>query len=124
MRPKRSFETIDQYIEPLPADVQRRLEQLRQAIHSAAPQAREAISYGIPAFRLNGTLVYFGAFKNHIGFYPTSSGIRAFQKQLSPYKLTRGAVQFPLDKPIPVALVKSIVRFRGVENAKKAAKKK
>lgn len=88
-------------------------------IHEAAPEAKEAISYQIPAFQLNGNLVYFAAYKNHIGFYPTSSGIDAFKDELSPYKSAKGSVQFPIDRPVPYSLVKKIVLFRVQENLKK-----
>jgi len=88
-------------------------------MREAAPEAVEVISYQMPAFKLNGILVYFAAFKNHIGFYPTSSGIEQFKKELSPYKWSKGAVQFPLDKPIPFALVKKIVIFRVKENLRR-----
>jgi len=92
---------------------------MRQTIRKAAPEAVEAISYGIPTFKLNGNLVHFAAFRKHIGFYPTSSGIRAFKKEISTYKWSKGSVQFPIDKPIPYDLVKKIVRFRVKENLKK-----
>ena len=119
MQRKERFKTIDEYIKAYPEDVQRVLERMRQTIRKAAPKAVEAISYGIPTFKLNGNLVHFAAFKKHIGFYPTSSGIRAFKKDLSPYKWSTGSVQFPKDKPIPYELVKKIVRFRVKENLKK-----
>ena len=108
---------IDEYIAMFPKDVQKILENLRQVIRETAPDAEETIDYGIPTFKLNGNLVHFAAFKNHIGFYPTPSGIDAFKKELSPYKQSKGTVQFPLDKPIPVVLVKEIVKFRIKESA-------
>ena len=89
---------------------------MRQTIREAAPEAIETISYQMPTFKLNGNLVHFAAFKNHIGFYPTPSGIEQFKKELSPYKGSKGAVQFPLDKPAPFDLVKKIVIFRVKEN--------
>jgi len=92
---------------------------MRETIRKAAPQAEEAISYRIPTFKLNGNLVHFAAFKNHIGFYPTSSGILAFKKELSGYKTSRGTVQFPMDKPMPLDLVRRIVRFRVKESLSK-----
>lgn len=98
------------------------LEKLRQTIRTAAPDATEKISYRIPTFYLNGNLVHFAAFKHHIGFYPTSSGVSAFQDELSKYKTSKGAIQFPLDKPLPLELVKKIVGFRVTENLKKTAK--
>lgn len=94
---KTQFETIDEYIKTFPEDVQSILENMRQAIRRAAPEAVEAISYQMPTFKLNGNLVHFAAFKNHIGFYPTHSGIEAFKKELSPYKGAKGSVQFPID---------------------------
>jgi uncharacterized protein YdhG (YjbR/CyaY superfamily) len=115
----KQFETIDEYIKTFPVDAQRILEEMRQTIHKAAPEAVEAISYQIPTFKLNGNLVHFAAFKNHIGFYPTPSGIEAFKKELSPYKRGRGSVQFPIDKPIPFDLVEKIVKFRIQENLRK-----
>jgi uncharacterized protein YdhG (YjbR/CyaY superfamily) len=120
MKPsKKSLTPIDAYIKSFPADVQKKLETMRQAIRSVAPEATEAISYRIPTFKLNGNLVHFAAFKHHIGFYPTSSGTKAFQKELSPYHCSKGAVRFPLDQPIPLALVKQITRFRVGENQTK-----
>ena len=115
---KKQFKTIDEYIKAFPPNVQSILEEMRETIRKAAPEAIEAISYQIPTFKLNGNLVHFAAFKNHIGFYPTSSGIEAFKKELSPYKGAKGSVQFPKDKPIPYDLVKKIVEFRVKENLK------
>jgi uncharacterized protein YdhG (YjbR/CyaY superfamily) len=110
---KDRFQTIDEYIKTFPKDVQRILEKLRQTIREAAPEAVEAISYGIPTFKMNGRyLVYFAAWKNHIGFYPIPSAAKAFKKELSAYKQGKGSVQFPLNKPIPYDLVKKIVIFR------------
>ena len=117
--PKKAFKTIDEYIATIPKSVQVILEELRQAIRESAPNAEEVISYQMPAFRLNGILVYFAAFKNHIGFYPTSSGIEAFKEQLSGYEVSKGTVRFPLNKPIPFDLVKKMVRFRVKENLSK-----
>ena len=98
-------------------DVQGILQRLRLTIRKAAPEAVETISYQMPTFKLNGKgLVYFAAFKNHIGFYPIPSGIEAFKEELSQYKLGKGSVQFPIDKPIPYDLVRRIVRFRAREN--------
>jgi len=113
------YKTIDEYIRTFPSDIQNILEKMRQTVHEVAPQAVETISYQMPAFKLNGVLVYFAAHKNHLGFYPTSSGIAAFKKELAPYKFSKGAVQFPLDKPVPFDLVKKIVSFRVKENSKK-----
>jgi uncharacterized protein YdhG (YjbR/CyaY superfamily) len=116
---KKQAETIDEYIKVFPADVQVILEKMRKTIRKAAPKAVEAISYRMPAFKLNGYLVFFAAFKHHIGFYPTPSGIEAFKKELSAYKWAKGSVQFPLDKPILYKLVEKIVIFRVKENLKK-----
>src|ERR1700732_2606642 len=95
---------IDSYIASYPQKTQVLLEEMRAVICKAAPQATEAISYGVPTYKLNGNLVHFGGFKSHIGFFPTPSGIKHFQKELSAYKTSKGAVQFPIEKPIPVGL--------------------
>ena len=115
---------IDEYIAGLPKDIQKILEELRSAIRKAAPGAEETINYGIPTFTLNGNLVHFAAFKNHIGFYPTPGGIEAFKKELSVYEGAKGSVQFPIEKPLPLALVTKIVKFRVKENAERAKAKK
>ena len=116
MPTKKSPQTINAYIGNHPKQIQRLLQEMRQAVRDAIPEASEAISYGIPTFKLRGkNLVHFAAFKNHIGFYPTSSGVAAFKKQLSKYKTSKGTVQFPLDEPIPYNLVKKIARFRALE---------
>ena len=118
---KKQLKMIDEYIAAFPKEVQDVLEKIRSAIRESAPKAEEAISYGIPAFKLNGGRgsVYFAGWKNHIGFYPTPSGIEAFKKELAPFKQEKGSVQFPLDKPIPYDLVKKIVRYRVTENFEK-----
>jgi uncharacterized protein YdhG (YjbR/CyaY superfamily) len=116
---KKQFKTIDEYIKTFPEEVQSILEKMRQTIREAAPEAEETISYQIPTFKLNGNLVHFAAYKNHIGFYPTPSGIEAFKKELSLYKGAKGSVQFPIDKPVPYDLVKKIVIFRVNENQKR-----
>lgn len=118
----KQYKTIDEYIAALPEEVQATLQKLRRVIHEAAPEAQEVISYNMPAFKQNGILVYFAAFKNHIGFYPTSSGIAAFREDLSAYDTTKGTVRFPLDKPIPFKLVSKIVKFRAQENINKKKK--
>ncbi len=110
-------ETIDEYIEGYPVQIQSILRKMRQTVREAAPEAQEAISYRIPTFRLDGNLVHFAAFKDHISFFPTSSGIRAFRKELSPYKVSKGTVQFPLEKPIPYDLVRRMTLFRVKENS-------
>lgn len=115
---------IDEYISVFPADVQKRMQELRSTIQKAAPEAEETINYAIPTFTLNGNLVHFAGFKNHIGFYPAPSGIEAFKKELSVYEGAKGSVQFPLDKPLPLALVTKIVKFRVKENLEKASAKK
>jgi len=119
MRQRRRFNTIDEYIGTFPKGIQEVLQELRRAVRKAAPEAEEAISYQIPTFKLNGNLVHFAAFKNHIGFFPTSSGIRAFRKELSRYELSKGTVRFPMDKPLPLSLVSRIVKFRVKENLAK-----
>jgi uncharacterized protein YdhG (YjbR/CyaY superfamily) len=111
--------TIDEYIAACPPDVQAILQKIRLTIHNAAPQATEKISYQMPTFYLNGNLVYFAAFKEHIGFYPIPTGIEAFKPELSVYKQGKGSVQFPLDRPIPYDLIERIVKFRVEENMKK-----
>jgi uncharacterized protein YdhG (YjbR/CyaY superfamily) len=113
--PKKASKTIDEYIATFPKNIQSILE-LRQAIRESAPNAEEAISYQMPTFKLNGNLVYFGAFKNHIGFYPTSSPIEAFKAELSDYEVTKGTVKFPINQPIPFDLVKKMVKYRVKEN--------
>jgi uncharacterized protein YdhG (YjbR/CyaY superfamily) len=112
--------TIDEYISGYPKETQDLLEKLRGTIRKAAPEAQETISYAMPTFTLNGNLVHFAAFKNHIGFYPTASGIEAFRKELSVYKGAKGSVQFPVNKPLPLELVSKIVKFRVNENMNKA----
>ena len=121
---KNSFKTIDEYIKTFPNDIRKILETVRQTIKKAAPDADEAISYQIPTFKLNGNLVHFAAFKNHIGFYPGSKAIEIFQKDLTKYKSSKGAVQFPLDKPMPLSLIQKIVKHRVKENSAKTKKKR
>jgi uncharacterized protein YdhG (YjbR/CyaY superfamily) len=111
--------TIDEYIAQFPEDVQQILVKIRAVIKESAPEAVEKISYQMPAFYLNGNLVWFGAHQRHIGFYPTGSGIEAFKEELSAYKWSKGAVQFPLDKPMPYELISRIVKYRVAENLKK-----
>lgn len=115
---------VDEYIAAQPAEIKSKLQQLRQVILKAAPGAEETISYQMPAFKLNGVLVYFGAFKDHYSLFPTRSGLIAFEAKLKPYKLSKGTIQFSYNKPIPVKLVTDIVKFRAKENAQKAALKK
>lgn len=118
---KSGFKTIDEYISICPGEVQGRLKKIRQTIREAAPGAEEVISYQMPTFRLNGNLVHFAAFKNHIGFFPTPSGVKAFGHRLSNYKTSKGTIQFPMEEPIPYDLISDIVRFRVDENRKKEA---
>ena len=117
---KSGINSIDEYIATFPKDIQNILQELRATIKAAAPDAQEKISYQMPTFFLNGNLVHFAAFTKHIGFYPTPSGIEAFQKELSVYEGAKGSVQFPLDKPMPLKLITRIVKFRVAENLKKA----
>lgn len=111
---------IDEYISCFPKDVQLKLESLRQIIKKAAPYAEEVISYQMPAFKYHGLLVFFAAYKNHIGFYATPTGHQAFKKELSVYKEGKGSVQFPLNQPLPLDLVSKIVKFRAKQNVEKA----
>lgn len=115
---------VDAYLKPFPQALQAKLQQLRQTIIKAAPQAEETMSYGMPAYKCNGMLVYFAGYKNHIGFYPGAGGVAAFKEKLGAYKLSRGTVQFPVDKPVPLGLVTKIVKFRLRQNQEKAAAKK
>lgn len=119
-----AYTTIDEFIVQFPPEVQDILQKLRKLIHEAAPEATEAIAYGIPTFRFHGNLVHFSAFKNHIGFYPTSSGVSHFMDRLAPYELSKGTVRFPMDQPLPYDLIREIVAFRVKENLEKSASKK
>ncbi len=112
---------IDEYIAGFPADVQRILQEIRRIIRRAAPDAEEAIKYRMPTFVLKGNLVHFAAFAKHIGFYPTPSGIEAFQDALAAYHHAKGSVQFPLDQPVPFDLIRKIVAFRVRETREKVA---
>ena len=115
--------TIDEYIAGFPREVQEILEKIRTTIREAAPDAEEAIKYQIPTFTLQGDLVHFAAFQKHIGFYPTPTGIDKFKNELSVYEGAKGSVRFPLDKPIPFALISEIVQFRVKENLERAETK-
>jgi uncharacterized protein YdhG (YjbR/CyaY superfamily) len=119
-----NFQTIDEYVSSFPKDVQDVLETVRKTIKEAAPQAQEKISYQMPAFTLNGNLVYFAAFKNHIGFYGASGAVDAFKNEVAPYANAKGSLRFPLDKPLPVSLIRDIVTFRVKENLEKVKKGK
>lgn len=123
MMQKPYFSTIAEYISTFPKDVQETLEKLRQTVKKAAPEAEEAISYQMPTFKLHGNLVYFAAFKNHIGFYPTSRGIDVFKKELSSCETAKGTVRFPIDKPLPLSLISKIVKYRVKENLDRKMKK-
>jgi uncharacterized protein YdhG (YjbR/CyaY superfamily) len=116
-------QNIDEYIAGFPSDIQEKLEKLRATIKKAAPEAEEAIKYMIPTFVQNGNLVHFAAYKNHIGFYPAPRGIEAFKEELAGYEGGKGTIQFPLDKPIPYALIGKIVKFRVQDNLERAAAK-
>ena len=104
--------SIDEYIEAFPKEIRSILQQIRETIKKAAPEADETISYNMPAFKMKKVLVYFAAFKNHIGFYALPSGNKAYQKELSKYKTGKGSIQFPLNEKIPFELIEKIVRFR------------
>jgi uncharacterized protein YdhG (YjbR/CyaY superfamily) len=127
MKTKRVPDSIDEYIANFPVHIQEKLEELRAVIKKAVPEAEEKISYRMPAFTLKGILVYFAAHTNHIGFYPTSNGVEKFKDELSGYKCTKGTIQFPFNKPLPLDLITRIVIYRSTENYVRAelkAKKK
>jgi uncharacterized protein YdhG (YjbR/CyaY superfamily) len=115
---------FDDYKNGFPKEIQKLLEQVRMTIKKAAPQAIEVISYGMPAFKMNGMLAWFAAHSQHIGFYPGASGIEAFKKELSIFKGAKGSVQFPFDKPLPLELITKIVQFRVNENLRRIKTKK
>ena len=118
------FKNIDEYIETFPKNIQIILNEIRKVILLAAPNAEEKISYNMPTFYLNGNLVHFAGYKNHVGFYPTPSGIENFAEELKSYKTSKGAIQFPIDKPLPVKTITKIVKFRAKENSAKPNKRK
>lgn len=121
----KTFANVDEYIQEFEGETRERLSATRKLILDAAPQAEESISYGMPAYKVNGKpLVYFGGYKSHIGFYATPTGHKAFEKELSKYKQGKGSVQFPLDEPLPSKLITEIVLFRLAENKDKYGKKK
>jgi len=115
--------TIDEYIAGYPEELQVKLNEIRRIIKATIPEAKETISYGIPTFALMGNVVHFGGFKSHIGFYPAPSGIEHFKEEIAPYLASKGTLQFPLDKPLPVDLIRRITEFRMQENLQKAAAK-
>lgn len=112
--------TIDEYVARFPLNVGEKLQEVRAAIQKAAPEAREVIKYGVPAFTLHGPLVHFGAFGDHIDFYPLPSGVGAFASELARYTQGRGSAQFPLDRPLPLKLIVHIVKLRAAQNLEKA----
>jgi uncharacterized protein YdhG (YjbR/CyaY superfamily) len=114
-----SAKTVDEYIAQFPPEIQKGLKELRDFIKTEVPEAEEKISYQMPAYHLNGALVYFAAFKDHYGFYPTPSGIKPFEKELTPYISGKSTLRFPLNKPLPWELIRKVVRFRKEENLKK-----
>ncbi len=116
--------TVDEYFACFPNEIQLLLQSLRATIKKAAPQAEEVISYQMPAYKYHAMLVFFAAFKNHIGFYATATGHAAFKKELSVYKEGKGSVQFPLDKPLPLSLISKMVKFRVKQNLEKEKGKK
>jgi uncharacterized protein YdhG (YjbR/CyaY superfamily) len=120
---KTTINTIDEYILQFPPEVQEKLNTLRSVIKESAPEATEKMSWQMPTFALHGNLVHFAAYKKHIGFYPGASGIEKFNHEFSEYKSSKGAVQFPLDKPMPYELIRNIVKFRVAENIKDAEEK-
>jgi uncharacterized protein YdhG (YjbR/CyaY superfamily) len=121
---KQNYQTIDDYIKTFPKDIQEVLQKIRQAIKKAAPGAEEIISYQMPAFKSGRVLVWFGAFKNHIGLFPTAEAITVFKKELGAYKTSKGTIQFPIDKKIPLALISKITKFRLKQVLKNQTKKK
>lgn len=119
----KTFTDINEYISEFPDEVKAVLEQIRETIQQAAPGAKEAIRYGMPTFVLNGNLVHFAAYKNHIGFYPAPSGIDEFIEELAVYRTGKGTIQFPVNQPIPFNLIKKVVEFRVKENLGKQKRK-
>ncbi len=118
----KKFSSVTEYISSFPKDTQKILLQVRETIRAAAPEAQEKIGYNMPAYALNGPLVYFAAYEHHIGFYATPTGHEKFAKELAKYKQGKGSVQFPIDEPMPLALIKKIVSFRAKENKEKKKK--
>ncbi len=107
---------VDAYIAAFPKEIQERLGQMRAIIKKAAPEAEEVISYNMPAYKKNGILVYFAGYKNHTGFYPTATPMKAFAEVLAAYKSSKGAVQFPHDKRLPVGVITKMVKYKLREN--------
>ncbi len=123
MQTSSTYNTVDEYVASFPADKQALLHAVRQIILEEAPEAQESIAYKMPAYKLNGPLIYFALFENHLGLYPTPEGISAFEKELKQYKQGKGSVQFPLAKPLPLDLIRQIVRQRVAENKAKPKKR-
>ena len=120
---KAAYGSIDEYISAFPPEIQDTLQTMRQVIQESAPKAKEKISYQMPTFELYGNLVHFAVFKKHIGFYPASDGVEEFQEELKEYRTSKGAIQFPFDKPVPYELIRRIVKFRAARNVEKAESK-
>ncbi|GIP25668.1 hypothetical protein J23TS9_07980 [Paenibacillus sp. J23TS9] len=120
---KAAYGTIDEYISAFSPEIQDTLQTMRQVIQESAPEAKEKISYQMPTFELHGNLVHFAAFKKHIGFYPAPDGVEEFQEELTEYQTSKGAIQFPFDKPVPYELIRRIVKFRAARNVEKAESK-
>ncbi len=123
MSPQTNFHSIDEYVATFPIEIQNILQEIRAVVQDAAPDAIEKISYQMPTFYLHGNLVHFAAFKHHIGFYPTPTGVDAFAKELAQFKSAKGSAQFPLNQPMPLELIARIVKHRVAENLKNAALK-
>jgi len=119
MKKQHGYTTIDEYIAKFPLPIQEKLETIRELIRKVAPDALEKVSYRMPTFYLNGNLVHFAAHTEHIGFYPTPSGVSKFKRELSKYETSKGAIQFPMSGALPIELIKKIVQFRVQENRNK-----
>lgn len=113
--------SVDAYLSGFPPEVREVLNEIRATIRKAAPDAEEKIAYGMPAFALKGPLVYYAAFRKHIGFFPTSTGVEHFKRELTAYETSKGTVRFPLGEPVPYRLISRIVKFRVKENSARAA---
>ena len=124
MKAATKFKTVDEYLSTFAPNTKSMLKAMRETIKQAAPKAEEVISYNMPAFKLNGMLVYYAGYKAHIGFYPVSSAIAAFKKELSSYEQSKGTIRFPLDEPLPLGLITKMVKFRVRENLEKGKLKK
>jgi uncharacterized protein YdhG (YjbR/CyaY superfamily) len=122
MKSMKQFNSVDEYINSVPEDLQKLLKLVRKTIKEVAPEANEKISYGVPTFTFHGNLVHYAAFKSHFSFFPTSSATKAFAKDLAPYNTSKGTIRFPLDKPLPLFLIRKIVEFRLKENLQRAKK--